>query len=131
MNGMSREDLGRCSVSVPITRIDKAERVAREDPLAIEEPLELRLSIGSRHHTLSITVRTPGDDVALALGFLVSEGVIRSSADVVEGKHVGPTGNVVPSANPGRVSKWSRSMLVPCSSLSSRSLPTARSASQG
>jgi FdhD protein len=44
----------------------------REDVLAVEEPLEIR--VGGR--SMAITMRTPGHDVELALGFLVSEGVI-------------------------------------------------------
>jgi FdhD protein len=44
----------------------------REDVLAVEEPLEIR--VGGK--PLTITMRTPGSDFELALGFLVSEGVI-------------------------------------------------------
>jgi FdhD protein len=46
--------------------------VAWEDVLAVEEPLEIR--VGGR--SLAVTMRTPGQDVDLAAGFLVSEGVI-------------------------------------------------------
>lgn len=46
--------------------------VVRDDLLAVEEPLEIR--VGGR--SLAITMRTPGNDVDLAAGFLVSEGVI-------------------------------------------------------
>ena len=46
--------------------------VAREDVLAVEEPLEIR--VGGR--SLAVTMRTPGHDYDLAAGFLVSEGVI-------------------------------------------------------
>src|SRR5450759_866518 len=45
---------------------------AREDVLAVEEPLEIR--VGGR--SLAVTMRTPGHDVDLAAGFLVSEAVI-------------------------------------------------------
>jgi len=45
---------------------------AREDALAVEEPLEIR--VGGR--SLAVTMRTPGHDVDLAAGFLVSEAVI-------------------------------------------------------
>src|SRR3954470_20695296 len=48
----------------------------REDRLAPEEPLEIR--VGGR--PLAVTMRTPGHDVELAAGFLVSEGVV-SRAD--------------------------------------------------
>jgi len=46
--------------------------VMREDLLAVEEPLEIR--VGGR--ALAVTMRTPGHDFDLAAGFLVSEGVI-------------------------------------------------------
>ena len=47
----------------------------REDTLAVEEPLEIR--VGGR--SLAVTMRTPGHDVELAAGFLVSEGVVHRS----------------------------------------------------
>lgn len=44
----------------------------REDVLAVEEPLEIRVN----GRSLAVTMRTPGNDYDLAAGFLVSEGVI-------------------------------------------------------
>jgi FdhD protein len=56
-----------------VTRVTGFDRVSlREDLLAVEEPLEIR--VGGR--SLVITMRTPGNDFDLAAGFLVSEGVI-------------------------------------------------------
>ena len=52
--------------------------IAREDALAVEEPLEIR--VGGR--SLAVTMRTPGHDVELAAGFLVSEGVITRGEQV-------------------------------------------------
>ncbi|WP_026553689.1 formate dehydrogenase accessory sulfurtransferase FdhD [Arthrobacter sp. 35W] len=46
--------------------------VTREEQLAAEEPLEIRLG----HQPFSVTMRTPGDDFDLVAGFLLSEGVI-------------------------------------------------------
>ena len=47
------------------------------DAVAVEEPLEIRLSIAGFTLRVAITMRTPGNDEELALGFLWSEGVIR------------------------------------------------------
>jgi len=51
---------------------------ARADLLAVEEPLEIRVG----GEPLAVTMRTPGDDIDLAAGFLASEGVIASPSDV-------------------------------------------------
>ena len=51
---------------------------ARADLLAVEEPLEIR--VGGQ--PLSVTMRTPGHDIDLAAGFLVTEGVIGAAADL-------------------------------------------------
>ncbi|MDN5896265.1 MAG: formate dehydrogenase accessory sulfurtransferase FdhD, partial [Nocardioides sp.] len=52
--------------------------VDRPDTLAAEEPMEVRLA----GRTLAVTMRTPGDDFELAVGFLVSEGFISLVGDV-------------------------------------------------
>lgn len=57
-----------------------------QDTLAIEEPLEI--CIGFRddqklvHRTISITMRTPGEDVELAVGFLFSEGLLQARSQI-------------------------------------------------
>jgi FdhD protein len=51
---------------------------ARADLLAVEEPLEIRVG----GEPLAVTMRTPGDDIDLAAGFLASEGIIASPSDV-------------------------------------------------
>lgn len=60
------------------------------DLLAVEEPLEIRLGYGpssSREQmTLAITMRTPGNDEALVLGFLFSENIITNKNDVLSVK---------------------------------------------
>lgn len=65
--------MGRITSRRRVTRITVGtEPLRREDVLAVEEPLEIRVA-GT---ALSITMRTPGHDFDLAAGFLVSEGVI-------------------------------------------------------
>ena len=47
------------------------------DAVAVEEPLEIRLSVDGFTLRIATTMRTPGNDKELALGFLWSEGLIR------------------------------------------------------
>jgi FdhD protein len=65
---------------------DEAQTVS--DVLAVEEPLEVQLGYGTadaRHiKSISVTMRTPGHDFELAAGFLMTEGVVRDSADISE-----------------------------------------------
>lgn len=76
----------RLSKRVKIIRVDATGGQAhREDAVVAEEPFELRL--GGR--PLTVTMRTPGNDVELAHGFLLSEGVIRSREDVVTATYCG------------------------------------------
>jgi FdhD protein len=62
-----------------ILRISGAGVSPARDELAMEAPLEIRV----RGRAIAVTMRTPGQDAELALGFLVSENVIRSRGDVV------------------------------------------------
>ncbi len=62
--------------------------VEEEDLLAVEEPLEIRVA----GDPLAVTMRTPGDDHRLALGYLYAEGIIRSGADVGTVAHCGRPG---------------------------------------
>ena len=71
------------SASVPIvlTRFEGGARdESREDVVAAEEPLEIRVE----GQTISIVMRTPGHDRELTAGFLLSEGVIKSAKDVFD-----------------------------------------------
>ena len=62
-----------------VTQIDPASSTRRSDLLATEEPLEIRVD----GRSLTVTMRTPGADFELAVGFLYGEGVLRSVDDVV------------------------------------------------
>lgn len=80
-----------------------AGHVHRGDAIAVEEPLEIRLAreheradaAGGTGRSVSITMRTPGNDVELALGFLYGEGILRGPRDVIDARPCGPTGNVL------------------------------------
>jgi FdhD protein len=65
-----------------------------EDWLAIEEPLEIRLLFGPaakrQSRSLSVTMRTPGNDFELAAGFLVSESIIKNRNDLLSLRFLGP-----------------------------------------
>lgn len=70
--------MGRVTERRRTVRIRNGTVVVRPDTLVAEEPLEIRLN----GRPLAITMRTPGDDFALAVGFLVSEGVLAAASDV-------------------------------------------------
>ncbi|HEX8702841.1 MAG TPA: formate dehydrogenase accessory sulfurtransferase FdhD [Myxococcaceae bacterium] len=74
---MSREEKG--VTRRPVVRFSENTAAApEEDLVAVEEPLEVRVS----GDTVAITMRTPGQDRELAVGFLFSEGIIRSVDDL-------------------------------------------------
>ncbi|MCH8612753.1 formate dehydrogenase accessory sulfurtransferase FdhD [Arsenicicoccus dermatophilus] len=94
--------MGRVTTRVPATRyvVDDGAASARPRPdtLAVEEPLEVRVA----GEVVAVTMRTPGDDFDLALGFLLTEGVVACADDVLgmmhcldEGEDGSPTYNVV------------------------------------
>jgi FdhD protein len=72
--------------TVEIDRVGAEGTQRRRDVVAVEEPLEIRVAHGEKDErsvsSVAVTMRTPGDDEALALGFLFSEGVIASAADL-------------------------------------------------
>lgn len=81
--------MGRITQRRPVMRISLSGATTRRpDTLAVEEPLEIRVA----GEPLAVTMRTPGHDVELAAGFLVSEGVVRSGADFRSAIHCGGPG---------------------------------------
>jgi FdhD protein len=74
---MSREDKGVTRRTV-VRFAEGGAQAPEEDSVAVEEPLEIRVS----GDTVAITMRTPGQDRELAVGFLFSEGILRSVEDL-------------------------------------------------
>ncbi len=58
--------------SISLTRCTPDGRLAEQDEVAVEEPMEIRLD----GHPVAVVMRTPGHDADLAAGFLVTEGII-------------------------------------------------------
>jgi len=88
----------RALADVHMSRFSDAGLTIQSDVLAVEEPLEIRLGCdvdGRRvHRAVSITMRTPGHDPELAVGFLFTEGIIAAKEQVTAVRACG-VGNVV------------------------------------
>jgi FdhD protein len=92
-----RPSLKRVAISRVGENVESSDGlvVETDDVVATEEPLEIRLELddvdGNRvERSISITMRTPGSDEELAIGFLFSEGIVRSSKDVLLARPCGP-----------------------------------------
>ena len=85
-----------------------ADLATQEDVLAIEEPLEIRMTYGPSDKritkNISVTMRTPGNDMELACGFLFTEGIIQSFSQIESIAHfnslLNPENIVVASIKP-------------------------------
>ncbi len=70
--------MGRVTARRRAQHVTAADAVARPETLAVEEPLEIRVN-GT---PLTVTMRTPGSDVELAQGFLLTEGLVSRREDI-------------------------------------------------
>lgn len=83
--------MARVTRRVRTLRVGADREGVREDRVAVEEPLEVRIG----GVAFSVTMRTPGDDIDLVHGLLHSEGVIATAADIAVARYcdgVGPDG---------------------------------------
>lgn len=73
--------------TVQLLRTEGSNATPVTDLVVVEEPLEIRLGHGPEHDRsefrLSVTMRTPGHDEELALGFLLTEGLIERASEVI------------------------------------------------
>ncbi len=79
---------------IHIKKISRSATLDKTDVLAVEDPLEIQ-TIHTNYNdgspkSLSITMRTPGHDVDLSIGFLFTEGIINAMSDVASAMQVSP-----------------------------------------
>lgn len=80
--------MGRVTARRRVQHVTAAEAVARPETLAVEEPLEIRVN----GKPLTVTMRTPGSDVELAQGFLITEGLVSRREDIAAVQYCNGTG---------------------------------------
>ena len=80
-------------LQMPVERVTGQSSQHVMDILAIEEPLEIQLTYGPRDsrqlRSISVTMRTPGNDFDLAAGFLMTEGVVLDANDIEQITYAG------------------------------------------
>ena len=74
-----------------IIKVSMESSIESIDLVAVEEPLEIRIGYGSagyrQQKNISVTMRTPGHDFELTLGFLFTEAIIKSKDDISQIKY--------------------------------------------
>src|SRR5712691_10411737 len=63
---------------IPVVKLDEEQQKHIEDEVVVEEPLEIRVN----GESISVTMRTPGDDFDLTIGLLWTEGIIHSCDEI-------------------------------------------------
>ena len=80
------DEISGASRDILIKKVTGLNLHPAHDTLAVEEPLEIQLGYGAADarvaRSISVTMRTPGDDCSLAAGFLMTEGVVRDANDI-------------------------------------------------
>ena len=105
MNPQNRENSGSQETQFEIVEFSAAGSETRNDLVVTEEPVEIRIVFGTANdramRSVSITMRTPGNDQELAAGFLMAEGILTQREQMVGFKTLGQdsegraTGNIV------------------------------------
>ena len=96
--------LSKYIINSPIQRVDTEGVSCGDDALAVEEPLEIVLAFGESNHrqrqSISITMRTPtGNDFELALGFLLTESIIKNCKEVISVRYTASELNETAQSN--------------------------------
>jgi FdhD protein len=86
------------TTSVEVTRVRNVSSDRDDDVVTVEEPLEISAAWNvagePREKNISVTMRTPGDDFDLAVGFLFTEGLIATGAEIESVRHWGSPNRV-------------------------------------
>lgn len=77
---------------VAVVRYGDAAKPGRSDEVVVEEPLQVHVEARGVRTLLGSTMRTPGNDLELAVGLAVGEGVVTGRADVLAVRHCAPVG---------------------------------------
>jgi FdhD protein len=82
------------SLAIDVSKVHGPDQFSQSDSVAVEEPLEIQLCRASAEdsaaRSISITMRTPGNDEELALGFLFTEAIITGREQIASAMHCGP-----------------------------------------
>lgn len=83
--------------NIGMQKVESNNSIQKEDCVIEESPLQIVIEHGNENNrkqeSLSVTMRTPGDDVNLVSGFLFCEGFIQKAADILSIKHIGNAGD--------------------------------------
>lgn len=77
--------MGHVTAHRRVKHLTADRRVTRPETLAVEEPLEIRVN----GNPVTVTMRTPGSDIELAQGFLLTEGVIADRKELLTIRYCG------------------------------------------
>ena len=90
----ARQKLSLQEKNIRIIRIEEGRGSEASDNIAAEEPFEIRIVFGPsdqrKSRSLAVTMRTPGHDLELAAGFLVSEGIVSQRDHIIGSRFAGP-----------------------------------------
>src|SRR5690606_2263262 len=74
---------------IKIQKLTENIREEKDDIVAKEEPLEIQILQGNKINSVAVTMRTPGHDEDLAIGFLFTEGMLKTQTDVIRVRALG------------------------------------------